>query len=201
MDTNQSRAEFDAVVDFHGCYCLDIAMGYRVAKALVREMGEQMSNMKEIVAYTGAPTCAVDAIQKIAGCTVGKRNLIYTDVGKSVFMMQNTRTGKVLRAYCHYWDHYDHTALRAGRKAGNAPDATAEDRAAFRALLDDQVNAILVAPEQSLFQISTVTLSVPPKSSKYLSTPCDACGEHAKADTLIEREGKRICLECATKAA
>jgi len=131
-----SRKEFDEVVEFHGCYCLDIAMGYRVSKALMREMGDDMKNMKDVYAYVGAPTCAVDAIQKITGCTLGKRNLVFTNTGKSVFVMQNAKTGKAVRAYCHYWDHFDHVQLREQRKAAHAPTSTPEKKAAFSALLD-----------------------------------------------------------------
>src|SRR3569832_711751 len=116
--------EFQSVVAFHGCYCLDIAVGYRVTKALMREMGDDMRNLKQVVAYTGAPTCAVDAIQQLAGCTLGKRNLHYTNTGKSTFVLHNTATGKAGRAYWHYWDHYDHDALRRCRQAASGPDAT-----------------------------------------------------------------------------
>lgn len=192
-----SRKEFDEVVGFHGCYCLDIAMGYRVAKALMREMGDDMKNMKDIYAYAGAPTCAVDAIQKVAGCTLGKRNLIYTNSGKSVFVMQNAKTGKAVRAYCHYWDHFDHTRLREQRKAANVPAATPEQKAAFGELLDHEVNDILEAPEAELFTLHRVTLEAPPKSSKYLSEPCAVCGEYTKADLLVDRGGKKLCAECA----
>src|SRR3569832_2323438 len=144
--------EFQSVVAFHGCYCLDIAVGYRVTKALMREMGDDMRNLKQVVAYTGAPTCAVDAIQQLAGCTLGKRNLHYTNTGKSTFVLHNTVTGKAVRAYCHYWDHYDHVALPA-----------------------------------------------PPKSSKYRSAPCAACGEYAKHDLLVSRGGEGLCAECADR--
>src|SRR3569833_4784221 len=116
--------EFQSVVAFHGCYCLDIAVGYRVTKALMREMGDDMRNLKQVVAYTGAPTCAVDAIQQLAGCTLGKRNLHNTTTGKSTSELHNTVTGKAARAYCHYWDHYDHDALRRCRQAASGPDAT-----------------------------------------------------------------------------
>src|SRR3569623_2141466 len=81
--------EFAALVGFHGCYCLDIALGYRVAAALLREMGDEMSNLKHVVAYVGAPTCAIAAIQHVAGCTMGKRNLHYTVSGNSTFVLHN----------------------------------------------------------------------------------------------------------------
>ena len=195
--TEVTQKEFDELVEFHGCYCLDIAMGYRVSKALMREMGDDMKNMKDVYAYVGAPTCAVDAIQKVTGCTLGKRNLIFTNTGKSVFVMQNVKTGKAVRAYCHYWDNFDHAQLREQRKAAHAVTATPEHKAAFSVLLDHQVRGILAAPEAALFTLGGVMLEASPnKSSKYISEPCAVCGEFAKADLLRDKGGKKVCSEC-----
>jgi formylmethanofuran dehydrogenase subunit E len=196
METN-AKKEFSEVVEFHGCYCLDIAMGYRVSKALMREMGNAMNNMKEVYAYVGAPTCAVDAIQKMTGCTLGKRNLILTHTGKSVFMMQNAKTGKAVRAYCHYWDHFDHEQLREHRKAAYAPDATPHQKTTFNALLDSQVQGILLEDEAALFSLDSVTLAAPPRFGKYVSEPCGVCGEFAKVDLLLDKGGKKLCVECS----
>ena len=192
-----TKKEFAEAVAFHGCYCLDIAMGYRVSKALMREMGDDMKNMKDVYAYVGASTCAVDAIQEITGCTLGKRNLVFTNIGKSVFVMQNAKTGKAVRAYCHYWDHFDHVHLREQRKAAHVPTATPEQKAAFTALLESQVQGILMADEATLFTLSSVTLATPPRSSKYISEECVICGEFAKADLLRDEGGKKLCAECA----
>lgn len=194
--TEDVQKEFSEVVKFHGCYCLDIAMGYRVSKALMREIGDDMSNMKDVYAYVGAPTCAVDAIQKITGCTLGKRNLVFTNTGKAVFVMQNGKTGKAVRAYCHYWDHFDHVQVREQRKTAHAPTASAAQKAAFTALLDSQVQSILVADEATLFTLGGVTLKTPLRFSKFISEACVICGEFAKADLLQNKDGKKLCAEC-----
>lgn len=194
------RNEFNEVVAFHGCYCLDIAMGYRVAKALVREMGDHMTDMKKVYGHVGADTCAVDAFQKITGCTVGKRNLIFTGVGKPVYILQNSQSAKALRAYCHFWDHFDHTEIRAKRQKANAANATPADKAAFSRLMDEQINAILTMPEADLFSIKEVNLPSPPKSGKYHSKNCEVCGESTKEDLLVVKAGGQYCCpECATK--
>jgi len=38
MTERLADPEFDAVVEFHGHLCLDIALGYRVAKAAMRAL-------------------------------------------------------------------------------------------------------------------------------------------------------------------
>jgi len=192
-----SNAEFQDVVKFHGCYCLDIAMGYRVSKALVREMGDDLADMKSVFARVGTPTCSVDAIQLVTGCTFGKRNLIMMELGKPVFILQNVKTGKAVRIYSHYWDHFDHTELRAKRQEAKGPDATEEAKAALRRALDENIAGILSVPEEQLFRIETTSVEAPPKSSKYASEPCAKCGEYANVNLMVETDGGKLCPECA----
>lgn len=192
-----SDPEFQDVVEFHGCYCLDIAMGYRVSKALVREMGDDLADMKSVFARVGTPTCSVDAIQHVTGCTFGKRNLIMMELGKPVFILQNAKTGKAVRIYSHYWDDFDHTDLRAKRQRAKAPDAGEEEKAALGRALDENIAHILSAPEEQLFRIETVSIDAPPKSSKYASEPCAQCGEHANVTLMVETGRGKLCPECA----
>ncbi|MBI3805681.1 MAG: hypothetical protein HY282_18170 [Nitrospirae bacterium] len=188
--------EFKKAVDFHRHLCLDIAVGYRAAKLLMREMGDQMKNMKELVALVGNETCALDAIQEITGCTFGKRNLYLTNVGKPVYILQNTKSGKAVRAYCTYWDTFDHGLLRKLRKEATGPDATAAQKEAFQKLTDDKINEILTAAESVLFKIDHVTLPPPPKSGKYDAEACGECGEQTNVALLKAQGGKKLCKEC-----
>lgn len=193
--------EFKGVVDFHRHLCLDIAVGYRAAKALMREMGDQMKNMKEVAALVGNETCALDAIQEVTGCTFGKRNLYLTRVGKPVYILQNTKTGRGVRAYCTYWDTFDHDELRRLRKEAAAPSASPEQKAAFQKLTDDKIREILSAPESELFSITRITLPSPPKSGKYDAAPCGRCGEHTDV-ALLKKEGEAsLCKECLEATA
>ena len=192
------NAGFQEVVDFHRHLCLDIAVGYRIATALVREMGDALRNMKEVVALVGNETCAIDAIQEVTGCTLGKRNLYLTRIGKPVYILQNTRTGEAVRAYCAFWETFDHAELRALRKAVKRPDAAPEQKAALRTLTEAKIAEIMAAPESSLFSLRRVTLPPPPKSGKYDAAPCDVCGEHVNVALLTEAGGRRRCPECAS---
>ncbi len=187
---------FQDAVDFHRHLCLDIAVGYRAAEILVREMGSEMKNMKDIVALVGNETCALDAIQEITGCTFGKRNLILTRIGKPVYTLQNTRTGNSVRVYCSYWDTFDHTEFRALRKAVKKADATPAQKAALERLTKETIDHILAAPESALFKISRVVLSAPEIAGKYPAAPCGDCGEHTDEALLTDAGGKQLCTEC-----
>lgn len=187
------REEFNRVVEFHGCYCLDIAVGYRVAKALLREMGDEVRNMKEVFAQIGSSTCAVDAIQKMTGCTLGKRNLILSDIGKPVYILQNGRTKNAVRAYVHYWDHFDQRPLQELKAQAKVDES---GKASLSAYLDDQINTILSLPEKDLFTLKHLTLDGPGMAGKFDALPCGKCGEYVNVDFLQTRAEHKICKEC-----
>jgi formylmethanofuran dehydrogenase subunit E len=189
--------EFDEVVGFHKHLCLDIAVGYRAAKAAMREMGDQVKDMKSLVAMVGNETCAIDAVQEVTGCTFGKRNLYLTHIGKPVYTLLNTKSGKGVRVYANYWEKFDHKGFGKKRKEATAPTATADQRAAYEKELKETIDWILSAPEPELISIRQVTLPPPPKSGKYEAEPCAHCGEHANTALLVEKNGQKLCKECA----
>ena len=75
---------FAEVVSFHGHACPGLAFGYRVAEVALQELGDKAED-EELVAVVENNSCAVDAIQVMAGCTFGKGNLIFKDYGKQVY--------------------------------------------------------------------------------------------------------------------
>ena len=77
-------ASFEEVSNFHGHSCPGLAFGYRVALAAMDTLAVGHSTDEELVAMVENNSCAVDAIQAMAGCTFGKGNLIFKDHGKQV---------------------------------------------------------------------------------------------------------------------
>ncbi len=188
---------FEDVVEFHRHLCLDIAMGYRIAKAALREMGAEARNLKDVVAIVENETCAVDAIQEFTGCTLGKRNLILSGTGKPVYILLNTKTGNAIRVYCKYWESFDQDgSFNKRRKQATSPQATPEEQQAFQRELNTKIKEILRSPEEAIFTIKRVTLPAPPKVGKYKAEPCIRCGEHTHVGRLIDLDGQRICKDC-----
>lgn len=52
----------------------------------LRELYSSRSSDVEIVVVVENDTCAVDALQVVTGCTMGKGNLIFHDYGKQAYI-------------------------------------------------------------------------------------------------------------------
>ncbi len=70
---------------FHGHVCPGLGIGVRAAELALKEFFKGRPRDDEIVAIVENDSCAVDAIQLLTGCTLGKGNLILKDFGKQVF--------------------------------------------------------------------------------------------------------------------
>ena len=68
----------------------------RAAQIALRELGGRAQD-EELVAIVECDNCAVDAIQELTGCTFGKGNLIYRDLGKTAFTFIRRSDGKAIR--------------------------------------------------------------------------------------------------------
>src|SRR3990172_4604312 len=84
------------VADFHGHVCPGLALGFRVSKLALNELGGR-SKDEELVAMVENDSCAVDAVQVMTGCTFGKGNLIFRDYGKQVYTFIKRPSGKSIR--------------------------------------------------------------------------------------------------------
>ena len=87
--------ELKAVISFHGHWCPGLATGIKISEVVLAELGRTID--EEIVAVAETDNCAVDAIQFLTGCTVGKGNMIVKDMGKSAFSFYRRSDGKALR--------------------------------------------------------------------------------------------------------
>ena len=94
---NISDTDLREAIQFHGHLCPGLALGFRVAKAALRELKADRPRDEELVAIVENDSCAADAIQFITGATFGKGNLIFHDYGKHVYTFFNRRTNHGVR--------------------------------------------------------------------------------------------------------
>jgi len=190
--------EFSEVAAFHGHVCPGLAMGFRVAQLAVRQLGSPRAGDEELVAVVENNSCAVDAIQVLAGCTFGKGNLIFLDHGKQVYTFfqrggDNLRIAVVWEApsepdaVADAWRRF-----RRGERGGEVMRLVGESKAA-------KAKAILEADEEALFRLGPALLPLPEKAVVYPSVTCCRCGEKVMEPKTVPagRDGARLCLPCA----
>lgn len=182
---------------FHGHICPGLATGIRVAEIALREIGAHAQD-EEIVAIAETNNCAVDAIQFLTGCTLGKGNLIHPDHGKNVFTFARRSDGKAIRITSkprpeRALDPEQESLLQ--RVFGG--EASAAERETFTKLWQQRAFAILAADEDDLFDVELLdNFELPDKAGLHPSVRCDRCGTLTMAPRIHRYRGKNLCIPC-----
>ena len=150
------------VIQFHGHLCPGLALGYRVAKAALRELKADRPQDEELVAIVENDSCAVDAVQFITGCTFGKGNLIFRDYGKHVYTLFNRRTNQGVRISEDYRGFEDDQRYPELKKRQEAGEDVSREMQVFKM---EKAAAILKADEKEILTITPVS-SPPPEEAK-----------------------------------
>lgn len=183
-------------IQFHGHLCPGLALGYRVAKAALRELDAERPGDEELVAVVENDSCAVDAIQFITGCTFGKGNLVFRDYGKHVYTFFTRKTGKGIRIsedYRGFQGDPRYPSLKQRMDAGEDVDAE------MQAFKMEKAAAILAAPEQDILAIAPAAAPAPSEARIRSSVRCSSCGERFMESRGVMVEGKLLCIPCAER--
>ena len=183
-------------IQFHGHLCPGLALGYRVAKAALRELKADRPQDEELVAIVENDSCAVDAVQFITGCTFGKGNLIFRDYGKHVYTLFNRRTNQGVRISEDYRGFEDDQRYPDLKKRQEAGEDVSREMQVFKM---EKASAILKAVEKEILTITRVS-SPPPEEAKIRSSlRCSVCGEKFMGSRSREKNGKVMCIPCFEK--
>jgi formylmethanofuran dehydrogenase subunit E len=192
MTASQNDDLRDAI-QFHGHLCPGLALGYRVAKAALRELNADRPRDEELVAVVENDSCAADAIQFVTGCTFGKGNLIFRDYGKHVYTFFNRRTGEGVRIsedFRGFEQDQRFTELRKRQEAGE--DVSRE----LQEYKMQKTAAIFKADEKELLSITRVE-SLPPHEARIRgSVGCAMCGEKLMESRGRVKNGTIVCIPC-----
>jgi len=196
-----STETLEQVVAFHGHLCPGLTTGIRVAEIALRELGPRARD-EEIVAVAETNNCAVDAIQYLVGCTVGKGNLVILEHGKQVFTFGRRSDSKAIRvaakARPSESQDTEGNALSQATERGQGPQMARSD---LGALWRKRALAVLVAEEDELFDTQILReFAFPERASIARSIRCDACGEMTMACRMLHLDGRSLCLPCAEAA-
>jgi formylmethanofuran dehydrogenase subunit E len=190
------ESELRETIQFHGHLCPGLALGYRVAKAALRELKADRPQDEELVAIVENDSCAVDAVQFITGCTFGKGNLIFRDYGKHVYTLFNRRTNQGVRISEDYRGFEDDQRYPELKKRQEAGEDVSREMQVFKM---EKASAILKADEKEILTITPVS-SPPPEEAKIRgSLRCSVCGEKFMGSRSREKNGKVMCIPCYEK--
>jgi formylmethanofuran dehydrogenase subunit E len=184
------------VVQFHGHLCPGLALGYRVAKAALRELNADRPQDEELVAVVENDSCAADAIQYVTGATFGKGNLIFRDYGKHVYTFYNRRTGKGVRIAEDFRGFENDTRYGELSKRQRAGEDVSREMDEFKM---DKVAAILRADDKDFLKVEPASSPPPALARIRASVRCAMCGERFMESRARVRGGMIVCISCFEK--
>ncbi len=190
---------FADTVRFHGHSCPGLATGYRISVAALEHLEIARPEDDDLVCVVEHDSCGVDAVQLVAGCTLGKGNLVYRDFGKQVYTFYHRRTDRALRFSAKTLnpvqsEAYDISAIRNRMLEGVA---TEEDKRVWAQHRGRKIRLILTSAENDVFEVTSVPY-VPVKRARIMeSVVCNQCGEKVMVTRIVHKDGKVLCIPCA----
>ncbi len=194
--TESNNDDLRDAVQFHGHLCPGLALGFRVAKAALRELKADRPQDEELVAVVENDSCAVDAIQFITGCTFGKGNLIFRDYGKHVYTFYNRRTGQGVRISEDYRGFDADQRFVELKKREEAGEDVGRERHGY---MMEKAAAILRAEESDIMTVTPLTERPPQEARIRGSVRCSLCGEKLMESRGRVKKGNIVCIPCFEK--
>ena len=191
-------APFEEVVAFHGHACPGLAIGYRAAHAALQALSVTRPVDEELVAIVENDACGIDAIQYVAGTTMGKGNLIFRDYGKRAWTFINRRTGHAVRVAekPEFFEKKSDPLMSELRAKVMAGKATNDEQGEFSLRSEQYVKDLLSFPAGEMFTIRNVTPEIPEKARIFRSVTCAVCGESVSESRARVQDGKIVCIPC-----
>ena len=195
----QSIRSYEAAVAFHGHTCPGLALGYRAAEYAVQHLRTGRSDDEDLVAIVENDACGVDAIQMVAGCSVGKGNLILQDFGKHAYTFIDRKSNRSIRLVQRPEPVIQRidpvaSALREKVMGGTATPAEQKEFYERQAAV---IDTILKMPIDELFIAQEVKPEIPVRAKIFTSVKCAICSEMVAEHRARVRNGTFVCMPCA----
>jgi formylmethanofuran dehydrogenase subunit E len=174
----------------HGHLCPGQVIGVRMSLLGLYSIGIEAPcghDKKNIIVFVETDRCAVDAIQSVTGCSLGRRTLKFLDYGKMAATFLNVQTGRSVRIIAR--EEAREKAARLSNGSGERYNA--------------QIEAYKIMADHELFELMDVEVSLPSgdlpgKTSRRIQ--CDKCGEYIQGMKNVNQNGSSLCKPCATGA-
>ena len=171
-----------------GHLCGDQILGVRMSMIGCREVNvHEPWECKRLVVHVEMDQmnrCAIDAIQALTGCSLGKRTLKFLDYGKMAATFFNLETQKAVRI--------------AVKDEGRSLVAFHRDQALSQH--ETEVEGYALLSEECLFSIQQTKMQLPDEEvseAKVSHVFCEQCGEAVSCGHEIKVNGRILCIPCA----
>jgi formylmethanofuran dehydrogenase subunit E len=190
---------FQDAVAFHGHACPGLALGYRAAQYAMDALRAGRSDDEDLVCIVENDACGVDAIQVVAGCSVGKGNLILRDLGKHAYTFIDRRYNRAIRLVQRPEPVIERIDPKVSELRPNVMGGTAtkEKIQEFQKRQVAVIDAILAMPVEELFIIKEIKPEIPDRAHIFRSVQCAECGEMVAEHRARVKDGKFVCIPCA----
>jgi len=190
----QQKTPWEIAVDFHGHSCPGLAIGFRATELAMEALGAKRAVDEELLAIVENNACGIDAVQTLAGCSFGKGNLLFKDLGKQVFTFMRRRDGVAVRVAVKYGSNFDpdYSGLKERIKSGTA---SLDDKERYPAAMKKRIQNILNAGTD-VFEVEKVNLELPAAAAIYQTLQCAKCGEGVMEPRARLKSGQIVCLPC-----
>ena len=195
----RSFHSYEDAVAFHGHTCPGLALGYRAAEYAMKRLNAERSADEDLVAIVENDACGVDAVQALAGCSVGKGNLIMRDIGKHAYTFINRKTGTAIRLVQRpepLTERIDPEAAALRKKVMTGKATPAEEKE-FEERQAAIIEKILAIPFEELFIEKEARSEIPERARISGSVQGAGCGEMVAEHRARVKNGKMVCIPCA----
>lgn len=187
---------FEEAVAFHGHACPGLAFGFRVSQAALSILGKRSLD-EELVAVVENQSCAVDAIQLLTGCTLGKGNLIVTDYGKQTYTFMKRPDGDGVRITVKWVQPSESKETKEMWHRFSAGEQSPEIMRTIRACKGKKMQEILKADLIDLFDIQHISGTLPEKAKVFRSVRCSKCHEKVMEPKAVTIGEDILCIPCS----
>lgn len=192
----QDKPDYRRCVDFHGHTCMGLTIGYLAAKLALRILREERAVDEELVCITETDACCCDAIQVLTGCTFGKGNLIYRDIGKMAFTFGSRTSGEGIRlAMFPGIMNIPEEEKNLLEKIRNE-NASQQEIREYETLHEQRSTTLFSKGPEGFFSVEEARIPLPDKARIAPSKLCGICGEPVMETKLQDIDGKLHCRDC-----
>jgi len=190
--------------ELHGHFCPYLALGVRAGYIALKALGiEQNLGMEEVIAIVETNNCFSDGIQVVTGCTFANNALLYKDLGKTaVTVVKRDGTAVRIAVKAGYADafgsRYPEAHALFEKIVINREEATQAEHEKLMRLWAKSSFEQLKLPKEEVFNVKHMSIEVPPFASMFASVRCSVCGENVAETRARVKDGKPICMECAS---